>query len=211
MLTAPLVSHRAEPDDRGERRFVIHGATWEQYEAARALFDSPALRMTYLEGTLELMSPSRLHEHCKTVISRLLEAYALELEIPLNGYGSTTFGKRAKERGAEPDECYMVGVAPPLTDNDTPPHIALEVVITHSDIDKLSVYQGLGVPEVWIWHGERFTIHVLEANGYAATVRSRYLPDLDFDLLSRHVGEVDQTAAVRAFMREVRASTRNPS
>jgi hypothetical protein len=30
---------------------------------------------------------------------------ALERDVPLNGYGSTTFRKRAKERGIDPDEC----------------------------------------------------------------------------------------------------------
>jgi Uma2 family endonuclease len=47
---------------RGEQRFTFHSITWEQYETLREATDhSPGLRMTYLEGVLELMSPSRDH------------------------------------------------------------------------------------------------------------------------------------------------------
>jgi Uma2 family endonuclease len=182
----------------------VHGVSWERYEAMRELLDTPSVRMTYLEGTLELMSPLRLHEHSKKLIARLVEAYAFERGLPLQGYGSTTFRKRAKERGAEPDECYMLGTAPPLDDNRTPPHIALEVVITHSDIDKLSVYSGLQVPELWLWDGERFTLHGLEGDEYVALSRSRFLPDLDLELLARYVNQPDQAAAVRAFIEQGR-------
>jgi serine/threonine protein kinase HipA of HipAB toxin-antitoxin module len=47
----------SEPDDR---RFALHGVTWAQYLAVRAMFDDrTGLRMNFVEGTLELMSPSR--------------------------------------------------------------------------------------------------------------------------------------------------------
>ncbi len=139
----------AASQDDGERRFVLRDVGWEQYEALCGILDdSPGLRMTYLEGALELMSPSRRHEQHKKIIARLIEIYALERRISLNGFGSTTFRKRAKERGAEPDECYMIGEAPGLDDDSTPPHIAIEVVMTSSQIDKLSVYAGLQVPEI---------------------------------------------------------------
>jgi len=63
--------------------------------------------MTYLEGVLELMSPSRDHAGIKTYFARLLEIYALERGLPLNGYGSTTFRKRAKERGLDVPEVWF--------------------------------------------------------------------------------------------------------
>lgn len=79
------------------------------HKALRDAVDTPGLRMTYCQGVLELMSPSREHELCKTSIARLVELYAFLRELPLNGYGSTTFRREAKERGVEPDECYRVG------------------------------------------------------------------------------------------------------
>ena len=41
------------------------------------------------------------------------------------------------------DECYCLGELTEI------PDIALEIAITSGGIDKLSVYQGLGVTEVW--------------------------------------------------------------
>jgi Uma2 family endonuclease len=188
----------------GERRFVLYGVSWEQYETLLAMLGSPGLRMTYLAGALELMRPSRLHEEHKKIIARLIETYALERGIPLNGYGSTTFRRRVKERGVEPGECYMVGEAPASDDTSTPPHFALEVVITSSDLDKFSVYAGLEVPELWFWNGKHFTLHALQDDGYVPIKASRFLPGLDLDLVASLVDERDQTAAVRAFVERLR-------
>lgn len=70
--------------------------------------------------------------------------------------------------------------------------------------DKLSVYSGLQVPELWLWNGERFTLHGLQGDAYVALSRSRFLPDLDLELLARYVNQPDQAAAVRAFIEQVR-------
>jgi Uma2 family endonuclease len=205
VTTAAVIPPGEPPFEGGERRFVINGVSWEQYEKLRELLDSPGIRMTYLEGALELTSPSRLHEQHKKLIARLVEAYALERGIDLNGYGSTTFRRMAKERGAEPDECYMVGVAAAAEDNVTPPHIALEVVITHSDINKLSVYAGLEVRELWFWDGRQFSLHELEGDHYVTIERSRFLPELDFELVRSFIDAENQTAAVRAYLERLRA------
>jgi Uma2 family endonuclease len=90
--------------------------------------------MFYLEGTLEIMSPSPEQEVDKTTIARLIEIHALERDIDLTGYGSTTFRKPAQERGLEPDECYCFGQLKEF------PDIALEVIVSSGGIDKLSIY-----------------------------------------------------------------------
>src|SRR5262245_1860672 len=106
----PNPAGHATHDVSEDRFFVLNGVSWEQYEALCAAFEDQAgLRMTYCEGTLELMSPGPTHESVKTTLARLIEAYADEMQIALNGYGSTTFRKRARKRGLEPDECYLIG------------------------------------------------------------------------------------------------------
>lgn len=69
-------------------------------------------------------------------LARLLEIYALERDIPLVGYGAATFRKRAKERGVEPDECYVLGE--PGKREPAAPHLAIEVVLSSWELDKLS-------------------------------------------------------------------------
>lgn len=118
-----------------EQRLILYGVNWQRYETLQAtLNDFPGLRMFYLEGTLEIMSPSPEQEVDKTTIARLIEIHALERDIDLTGYGSTTFRKPAQERGLEPDECYCFGQLKEF------PDIALEVIVSSGGIDKLSIY-----------------------------------------------------------------------
>jgi len=44
------------------------------------------------------------------------------------------------------------------------PDIAVEVTISSGGIDKLAVYQGLGVPEVWFWQGGKFSLYCLRGS-----------------------------------------------
>jgi Uma2 family endonuclease len=183
-----------------EQRFVIYGVPWETYVKLReALEDHSGLRMTYLEGTLELMSPSIDHEDYKTIIARLLEAYAEERDLDLRGYGGATFRKEAKQRGLEPDECYTLG---PIGDV---PAIAIEVVVTSGVVDKLAVYEGLGVPEVWVYAGGKLSVVRLGETGYEPRESSDVLPELDLAHLASFVaaGE-NQTLRVKAYRRSLR-------
>jgi len=180
---------------------VLHGVEWKTYCALRELFDSPSVRMTYLKGALEIMSPSRRHEGYKKRIARLLELFALERDIAISGYGSTTFRKAMEERGLEPDECYVLGRE--LTDDDYP-DIALEVVISSGGINKLEVYRGLGVREVWFWYEGRFHLYALETAGYASIERSALIPELDFDELAAFAEEPDQLAALKRYQARLR-------
>ena len=185
---------QTETHQIGEQRLILNNVTWEQYETLRATLDNfPGLRMTYLEGTLEIMTPSPEHEFDKTTIARLIEIYALEMDIDLSGYGSTTFRKQAKERGLEPDECYCFGQLKEF------PDIALEVVISSGGIEKLDVYQGLQVPEVWFWKNNKFFLYRLREQGYELISHSEFLPELDFSVLAQYVRYPSQTQAVKAY------------
>ena len=178
-----------------EEKITLYGVRWEQYDTLVSMFmdQFPGLRMTFLEGTLEIMGTSSEHERLKKMIARLLEMYAVEKRITLNGYGNTTFRKEAKQRGLEPDECYCLGELREV------PDIAIEIAITSGGIDKLSVYQGLGVTEVWFWQDNQFILYCLQEEKYHKIDRSEFLPDLDLTLLSQFVNYDNQTEAVIAY------------
>ena len=187
-----------------ERRFVLCNVPWPVYVALRdALDDQSALKMTYLEGTLELMSPSALHEDAKKIIARLIEAWAMERDVDLRGFGGTTFRREAKARGLEPDECYKLG----KLEDDGVPDIALEVIVTSGLVDKMAVYVGLGVPEVWEWRptANVILVHRLVGEQYQQSERSAILPDLDVAELSRYVkpGE-NQTRLAKQYQAQLR-------
>ena len=62
-----------------EVRYITDKVTWQHYETLLTqLEDSLEFRLTYLDGILEVMSPSRNHESIKTRIGTLLEIYFLE-------------------------------------------------------------------------------------------------------------------------------------
>jgi Uma2 family endonuclease len=153
---------QSPPQSLGEQRVLLSGVPWETYVALRDAVDTPGVRMTYIEGLLEIMTPLPAHELAKTMIARLIEMFAIERDVPLQGYGSTTFRSTAKARGLEPDECYCVDHL--LKDV---PDIALEVVLTSGGIEKLPVYEGLGVNEVWFWEQDAFHLYALRAGGYS--------------------------------------------
>ncbi|VEP12755.1 conserved hypothetical protein [Hyella patelloides LEGE 07179] len=178
-----------------EGKITLYGVTWEQYDNLVSMFmdQFPGLRMTFLEGTLEIMGTSSEHERLKTIIARLLEMYAVEKRLTLNGYGNTTFRKEAAQRGLEPDECYCLGELKEV------PDIAIEVALTSGGIDKLSVYKGLGVIEVWFWQNEQFILYRLKQTEYQQINNSEFLPNLDFALLSQFINYDNQTEAVIAY------------
>lgn len=187
-----------------EQRIVIHGVRWKDYVILREALEVPGLRMTYLKGALEIMSPSRAHEANKTLVARLVETYAFLLRLPLNGYGSTTFRVEAKERGAEPDECWVVGRE--LVDGAFP-DIVLDVIEASPMLDKLAVYDGFAVPEVWIFEGGAFTIHCRKASsGYVRRARSALIPELDFELLAKLTAMKSQQAALESLEKAVRGA-----
>jgi Uma2 family endonuclease len=186
---------------------LVNGVDWRAYVLLRELLDSPGLRLTYLEGALEIMTPSRRHERVKKTLARLLEVFALERDVPLLGYGSTTFRREAGERGLEPDECYTLGR---VMLEEGPPDIALEVVLTQPLLDKLTVYAGLRVREVWAWADGTFRLFALRGEGgeahYEEIGSSELVPGLEFLLFAEYADREQQHDAVREYRDRLRAS-----
>jgi Uma2 family endonuclease len=194
MLTQPAIPAT-------EQRLVLEGVSWQQYETMLAALgdDFPNLRLNYLEGTLEIMTTSPEHEELKKIIGMLLEAYFQETRTRFHALGSATFRKAMKLRGLEPDECYC------LEQKKEFPDLAIEVVITSGIVNKLDIYQGLGVTEVWQWQDGQFLIHHLRSTGYEPMTRSELLPNLDTQLLASYVNPTDQFDAVMAFRDRLRS------
>ncbi len=181
---------------------VAFQATWSDFESFLAIRgDAPRPRLTYLDGTLELMSPSRSHEGIKKRLARLLELWSMQRGVPLAGYGSTTLKKQRRLVGVEPDECYVVG----RSDMPNMPDLAIEIDWTSGGIEKLEVYHRLGVAEVWFWRDDRLLIFKRSTKGYLRRKRSALLPTLDVQMFERHVAQPDQLRAIESFMAALRS------
>ncbi|MCB8783444.1 Uma2 family endonuclease [Planktothrix agardhii] len=91
------------PDENlpgSEVRYITDKVSWEYYETLLTqLGDSLEFRLTYLDGILEIMSPSRNHERIKTQIGTLLEIYFLETDTEYYPTGSMTL-RNPEQRGS---------------------------------------------------------------------------------------------------------------
>ncbi len=185
-----------------DQRVTLHNVPWSHYEILLAIKGEAAVpRITYLEGELELMSPSQDHEGLKKLLARLLEMYAFERDLPLQAYGSWTVRIAPKKRGIEPDECYVMGDP---TGRDRP-DLAIEINWTSGGIDKLAVYAGLEVDEVWMWHDGVIEIYLRSGDRYERVERSSMFPELDVALITRLLGYADHSKAVRELVDTLRA------
>jgi Uma2 family endonuclease len=200
-------SRYEQHDDRPIEDHVIRlsDVRWEDYERLLAMRgDHSAPRIAFLEGELEIMSPSRSHEGIKSMIGRLIEVYCLERDIPFSIYGSWTLKAQDRSRGAEPDECYILGEAA-LSDGEAEsPNLAIEVVWTAGRIDKLDIYRKLGVAEVWYWRKGCIQPYRLHGERYIAVEASEVLPGLDLALLTSFIEEETTSDAIRGYRRALR-------
>ena len=153
-------------------RILIPNLTWTDFEALCDEIAERRWRIAYLHGVAEIMSPGMKHEFRNTILSRMVETLTDELDIPLKEMGSTRVGRQELERAVEADEAYYVAQAerlPNLLDYDAEampaPDLVLEVIVTSPLLDKLAIYAGLGVPEIWRHNKRGLTVLLLNADG----------------------------------------------
>lgn len=171
---------------------------WEEYEdlLVQLSEDRSGLRISYDEGTLQVMTLSPEHENYAEFISGLVRLLSARLRINIRFFGSMTMKKHVQVKGTEPDACYYVQRAALIGnrvqldfDIDPPPDIAVEVDMHHGSIDKFPIYVALGVPEIWHFDGTQLRIHLLQQDAYTLATASQALPMLTdhvlTDLLTR--------------------------
>jgi Uma2 family endonuclease len=201
MIASPKLLNR--DDTPREDHFVcLRGATWKDYERVLEIRgDHSAPRVAYMDGTLEIMSPSRTHESVKSDIGRLVEVWCSERGVEFSAYGSWTLQSKRLKLGLEPDECYVFDGA---RDAERP-QLAIEVIWTSSGLDKLEAYSKLRVPEVWIWRHGQISVHVLRGRQYESVRRSEALPGIDLDQLASFLGRASTSVAMREYRAALRA------
>lgn len=198
MVLLEELSELLQAEDPEERQ-TITGVNWENYEALlNDLGDSLQYRVTYLDGVIELVSPSRRHENRKTVIGSLLEDYLKDKRIRYFPLGSTTFRKEAKRGGIEPDESYCID-----TEKEVP-DLAIEVIVTSGGIDKLEVYKRLAVREVWFFQNNQFAVYHLRGESYELVAQSELLPNLDLTILAQYAVADDPLDAALEFREKIK-------
>jgi Uma2 family endonuclease len=201
-----MVATRLSVDVDEDQRVIMHNMAWRDYEVLLAIRgDRAGVRMYYLDGEIEIVSPSKIHEERKKTLARLLEQWALETGVDLNGFGSWTLKKELDEAGAEPDECYIVG-----PDKDVP-DLVIEVEWSRTTgLPKHEIYRRLGTRELWTLTSDgRLLVRTLEKGAWVEQTRSKVLPKLDLAWLYSFLEITPQSKAVRALRDAMRKKRRS--
>lgn len=192
-------------------RLLLDNVDWRTYSRLlRTFAERPSIRLTYDRGRLEIMSPLTGHEGNARLLERFVTILTEELGLPLAPGGSTTFRRRDKRRGLEPDNCYWIANEARVRGKerinlakDPPPDLAHEIDATKSSLNRMAIYAALKVPEVWRWRKHVLTFHILDAQGkYQVSETSLAFPGLtpsDLQTFLALIGQMDHNAIGRKF------------
>lgn len=169
-----------------DQKVVLSGIGWDWYEEILAEYaDSNALHFAYDNGFLEVEVPTLKHEKPNALLADVVKAVCYELEIDFVDVGQTTFRKKSKTKGVEPDTGFYIQNEAEIRGKmeidlqfDPAPDLVIEVDLTSPSLDKMPIYAALGVPEVWLYKGERVEFYQLAGDVYQKFENSIALPIL---------------------------------
>jgi Uma2 family endonuclease len=198
-----------------EQKVILTGVSWDTYSRLLVERDgNPGTRFNYDDGALEIMVLSPEHERLKQSLATLVELVAAELEIDVDGVGSTTFRREEFAKGFEADASFYVQNAARVAGKkridlrvDPPPDLAIEIDITSPSLNKFAIYSTLSAPEIWRCDGNGVAIFCYSEGKYIEVEVSQTLPPLTASLLSALVEE-SGTMKRSAWVRQVRESAR---
>jgi Uma2 family endonuclease len=155
------------------------------------------------------------HESYKKLLGRLIEAATEELDIEIRSLGSRTCDREDLAKGLEPDQCYYIqneaivrGIEQINLSFYPPPDLALEIDITSSSVNRMSIYAALGIPEIWRFDGAMLTMMELREGRYVeipfSVVFSMLKPDILMSFIDQRInlGENAIVKQFRQWMRE---------
>lgn len=179
-----------------DQRIVLQG-DWQHFKLIQPRFEQArGVRLSYYQGTIELLTPGEDHATFSQVIGFLISSFLIDKDIAFKPTGNKT-QEREGEVSAQADQSYWIERSKKISD------LAIEVVFTSSDASKLAKYRALEVLEVWFWQDGTIAPYHLRSNGYEPIERSELpgLEELNFDLLKRCIliGEIDLGQALRVF------------
>lgn len=166
-------------------RLLLKDVSWQQFESVlEQLGEHRGTKLSYNEGTLEIMTPLLEQEKAKTIIGNIVEFLLEELQIDYEPSASTTFKNAQMKQGIEPDESFYIASRNAVIGKnkidlniDPPPDLAIEIDITsRTEFDN---YQQLGIPELWRFRKNgTLQINVLHQGKYIESQNSPTFPKL---------------------------------
>jgi Uma2 family endonuclease len=185
---------------------MLREVPWDLYLGLRDLEENNHIRMTYLDGTLVLMSPEYIRERGSGRLALLVRMVAAVCGLEVAGTGKTTLFRQGSGRrtgsGKEPDNGFYVGANEKRIRGkttmdlkvDPPPDLAIEVDNESDSEIALPAYARIGVPEVWRYDAREHTLWFgrLAGEAYETIESSLCLPMLTPGLVLQALDALEQ-------------------
>ncbi len=197
----------------GEKRLTFRDLDWQGFKQIQSLLaDRTRARFTYDNGVLEITKSLEGHERSARLIEPLIQVLVVEMGMRIKTMGSTTLDREDLLKSAEPDNGYYIQNYALVADRqvnlnvDPAPDLVVEVDITHTDLNKNTLYASMGVPEFWRFNGRVWRILQLVDGAYVECDRSPTFPIIEKTDLFRFLEAafIDEVAAEIDFRQWVR-------
>ncbi|MGF1482170.1 MAG: Uma2 family endonuclease [Cyanophyceae cyanobacterium] len=153
LLNFSVDSDRAQQQDQ---TLTLSGMAWADYEPLISQEPS-GYRVSYWQGIITIVSPSRNHERIAETINGLIKTYCRKYDLVYFPIGATTL-KNPPLAGKEPDCSFAFH-----TDKSIP-DLAVEATYSSGGGLDLEKDKYLGVKEVWFWQNHEVKFYCLVAS-----------------------------------------------
>lgn len=178
----PITSIRLQLEP-GEK-ITLQPLSWQRFEAILSeLGEKRSSRIAYANGILEIITPLPEHERTKVLLADLVKILLKFQKRAWEPLGSTTFKREGMVADIEPGDCFYIQNYQAVIGKNRldlsqypPPDLALETDVTSKT--ELEAYEALGIPELWIYAGDKLTVNVLVAGKYVESQTSPTFPSI---------------------------------
>ncbi len=196
---------------------ILEDLSWDTYCRLNDENFSPAIRMSFFEGALEIMTLSARHENWERMIEVLVHTLVEAMGSDCVGFGSVTMRRKDLRAGLEPDACFYFGpMAAAMRGRDElnlhtdpAPDLAVEIDVSRRSLPKFPLYAALGIGEIWRAHQDEMVLYQLVDGEYRVIPASKLLPCMTGVRLAQLLAD-GRALPVTEWLSRVRAAATEP-
>jgi Uma2 family endonuclease len=188
-----------------EKRIVLPKVSWQKLEAVvTELGNEREVHLTFDRGKLEMMTPLEVHSRGDRLLESLLLVVADEADETLTNLGSVLMMKPEDDRAIQAFSIYYLDYPPrAITTREldltgiAAPDLAIDIAIKEGVMNRLSIFESMGVAEVWVYTLEEqaeslrgvLAIWGLTDRGYVQRPASMAFPFLSITRIEQFLSE----------------------
>lgn len=199
----------SQPVFSSEQHIMFRNSSWATYQRLLSEREGSRPRLSYDQGTLEIMTTGLQHEKLVRLFEVLINMLSLTFGVDIESAGETTYQRADLQRGFEPDgSYYLTNIATIRAKEridlsvDPAPDLVVEIDLSSSSLDKQPIMAALGVKELWRYQAGAVTILRLTKKRYQAATHSDCFPGVSSEMLNAWI-TVGQTLARPAWLQQV--------